>query len=64
MAVSTLTITSMSMPILKLVQCHMSNLGNDPWHVDIIFPLAIGSMSLVGFKKQPCGPVEFKGQTP
>ena len=30
----------------------------------IFFPMSIGSMSHVDFKKWPCRPVDFKGQGP
>ena len=30
----------------------------------VFFLMSIGSMSHVEFKKQPCRPVEFKGQGP
>ena len=40
----------------------MSNLRNGLCHVDSI--LSIGSMSHVELRKQPCRPVEFKGQGP
>ena len=30
----------------------------------IVFPMSIGFMSHVDFKKKPCRPVDFKGQGP
>ena len=42
----------------------MSNLRNGPCHVTNIFPMSIGFMSHVDFKKGSCRPVEFKGQGP
>ena len=42
----------------------MSNLRNGSCRVTYIFPMLIGFMSYVVFKKWPCHPVEFKGQGP
>ena len=48
----------------EIAKCHLSNLRNGPCHVTNIFPMSMGSMSHVDFKKWPCRPVEFKGQGP
>ena len=48
----------------KIAQYRMSNLRNGHVMSLIIFPVSIGFMSHVDFKKRPCRPVEFKGQGP
>ena len=62
MAMSPVTIRAFLMSILKRynVTCRILETA----HVMslILFPMSIGFMSLVDFKKRPCRPVGFKGQ--
>ena len=59
MAMSHGSISEISMSILNKVECRMSNLKNAPCHFTNIFPMSIGFMSHVDFKKWPCRPVNF-----
>ena len=44
------------------VQFRISNLRNGQCHFTNIFPMSIGLMSHVNFRKWRCGPVGFKGE--
>ena len=48
----------------RIGKCRLSNLGKALDMSLIFFPMLIGSMSHVNFKKWLCGPVAFKGQGP